>query len=46
MSEQGEQDMSTWMEEAVPELAKMPTYDQENYVIEFGKIGVCANNAL
>lgn len=37
MSEQGEQDMYVWMEEAEPELAKMPTYDNEQLVIDYSQ---------
>jgi len=35
MSEQGEQDMHTWMEEAEPELAKIPTYDLKKNTIDY-----------
>jgi hypothetical protein len=37
MSEQGEQDMYVWMEEAEPELAKMPSYDSKRYIIDYSK---------
>ncbi len=35
MSEQGEQDMYIWMEEAEPELAKMPSYHNEDFEIDY-----------
>jgi hypothetical protein len=37
MSEQGEQDMYVWMEEAEPELAKMPIYDDKKLVIDYSQ---------
>jgi hypothetical protein len=38
MSEQGEQDMYTWMEEAEPDLARMPSYDLKRYIIDYSKL--------
>ena len=35
MSGQGEQDMYAWMEEAEPELAKIPVYDLKNNTIDY-----------